>query len=344
MNKPALTSMNSLLSASNTARAPHANITNAGHLFGDVDYGDTDDFMGDPNQDPFYGDAEYYGDTEEGDALYGDTSSAPLAYYDTLIGDPKKKNWFARLPKGVKLAGAGILGAGGAYLTGRALNNVIQKQLQKRRGAVGKLRSSERQQTIQTQIQRRRNLGIIPRNSAFPFFQVMGATLNSSQIAPTESFPADTLKWILDKQNVETPFEVEVAPGVFAGVTFTCTASGLATNRYYAAVIITIGINALAGNPGTIFNVTGSLPTANGPLTISTAFSCTILKGFDAKMLIFPWQLVTNKPLPVAGQYSNTNPIVINVTGLPSSSVVNTIVPGSLHTWTIGLRNSLLKH
>jgi hypothetical protein len=177
-----------------------------------------------------------------------------------------------------------------------------------------------------------------------PFYQISGATLNAYPLAPTEVFAADTLKYNFDRQSTDTPFEVEIVQGVFAGVTWTLTAVGVVATRFYTAVIITIGISVLTAAPGTIFSVAGTFPTFNGGSLVIAAnpFSFTIRKGYDCRFIIFPWQLVTNKPLLALGAYNTVTNIVVTVTGLPSNAAVSMIVPGSQHVWTIGMRNRLL--
>lgn len=323
------------------ARADKADLTNAKELFGDpfedgdiVDFGDIED----GDADSFYGDAD----------VYGDPDSSILASYDMLVGDADEMGDTRRrgfhLPKGVKIAGAAALGLGGTLLAGRALNRAIAKNRMKKLNTAQTLRRAQQQQTIQTQLTRRRNMGKLPRTAGVPFFTIMGATLNAAPIAVTEAFAADTLKYNLDRQATDTPFDVEVVQGTYSGSTWTVQSVGVAGTRYYICVVINIGINTLAGNPGTIFNVTGTMPTFAGPLTISTyPFSLTLLSGFDAKMMIFPWQLVTNKPLPVLGTYSNTNAITFAINGIPSNAAVSMVIPGSLHPWTIGTRNRLVR-
>lgn len=335
MNKPKanLSQLTSLVT-NRDSRAPFANVTNARHLMGDIEDGDAEE------GDADYGDADY-GDADYGDAEYGDVDSSPLAVFDTLIGDaeygaPVKHR---RLKQGVGIA-AGV--TGGALL-GRALTKAYQKKMANRAGVQKKLSRGKSKQTIQNQINARREMGKLSRTAQLPFFQIMGATLNASPLSPTEHFAADTLKFNFDRQATDTPFEVEVVSGTFAGITWTVTATGLATVRYYTAVVLVIGINQLAANPGTIFTVTGTFPTINGALVIaSNPFSFTLRNGYYAKFLLFPWQLVTNKPLLALGAYSNANPITLSIVGLPSNATVNMTVPGSQHTWTIGMRNRLI--
>lgn len=298
---------------------------------GDIEDGDAD-----------YGDADY-GDADYGDADYGDVDSSPLAVFETLIGDAELGAPRRHMGPKTKRALLGLAGLGAGVSAGVMLNRLIQKRVKQRQTTSGKLNNAKKHMTIQNQMNARRMMGKLPRNSQLPFFQITGAVLNASPIAAGEHFVADTLKYNLDRQQTDTPFEVEIVSGTFAGVTWTVSSVGIATARYYTAVVITIGINQLAANPGTIFAITGSLPTINGSLVISTnPFSFTMQNGYYSKFMIFPWQIVTNKPLLALGSYSNANPITFSIVGLPSNATVSMTIPGSQHTWTIGMRNRLL--
>lgn len=318
----------------NNARAPHANISNAGHLFGDAEDDDYDD------PDGIYG-----------DAAYGDIAdTAALDTWNTLIGDSEEemgaplkfpkikkfKNWSTGAKVGAGVAAAGLAGFG--------VTKLIQARKKRQARINAALNASANQNTIARQVQARQMMGKISRTAPFPFYQIIGATLNSYPLAPTENFPADILKYNFDRQQTDTPFEVEIVNGTFAGVTWTVQATGVATTRYYTAVFLNVGISVLNANPGTIFSVTGVLPTFNGPLTISAnPFSFTLRSSvYYAKLLIFPWQLITNKPVLALGAYSNASPITLSVTGLPSTASVSMIVPGSQHPWTIAMRNRLV--
>lgn len=322
MNKPQATlSQLSSLVTNKDVRAPFANMTNARHLMGDAEDGDAED-----------GDAD-------GDPSYGDVDSSPLAVFDTLIGDAEFGAPSRRVKQGLAV-GAGVTGG---LLLGKALTNAYNKKMKQKSNVSRKLAASKNKQTIQNQINARQEMGKLSRTARLPFFQVMGSTLNAAPISPAEFFVADTLKYNFDRQATDTPFEVEVVSGTFAGITWTVTANGLATTRYYVAVVLVIGINQLAANPGTIFSVTGTLPTINGALVIAASpFSFTLRNGYYSKLMIFPWQLVTNKALLALGAYSNANPITLSIVGLPSNATVNMTVPGSQHSWTIGMRNRLI--
>lgn len=344
MNKPKTVSFNAreesplkslgdLVNTSNP-RAPYANITNASAL------------VGDPfDEDEDFGDADY-GDVEDnvsalttystlmGDADYGDTALQRL-------GQGIGRTW-RRIPKGVRI-GAGVA-AGGAltYFGARAIKRAIDRKKAANRARAEAERAASLN-TISSSVQARQLLGKIPRNAHMPFYQIIGANLNSFPLAPTEFFVADTLKYNLDRQSTDTPFEVEIVNGVFGGVTWTMTATGTVATRYYVCVFITIGISVLTAAPGTIFNVAGTFPTINGSLIIAAnPFSYTLQSGYYAKKCLFPWILVTNKPQLALGAYNNATPIVATITGLPSNAAVNMVVPGSLHQWTIAMRNRLL--
>lgn len=324
------------LVASKDSRAPYADLTNARHLMGDIEDGDFED------GDADYGDADY-GDADYGDADYGDADGSPLATFDALIGDMEetgapRRRMGRRTRAGLAIGG----GAAGGVLLGKALQRAILKRRMRTKRVGSMLHRSGRKNSIDNSVNARREMGKLPRNHQFRFFQVNGANLNSAQISPTESFVSDMLKHNFDRQQSDTPFEVEIVAGTFAGVTWTVTSVGLATPRYYVGVFVTIGINALAANPGTIWNMTGIMPTINGNLVITIPFSFTLKPGYYSKFLIYPWQIVTNKPLLALGQYSNVNPITFSITGLPSTSTVNMTIPGSQHVWTIAMRNRLL--
>lgn len=317
-----LSSVRALNIQQGNTSVPKADVTNAPELMGDI-YGDVED-----------------GDAYEDGDIYGDPqSTAALDTYNTLIGDvdgaetgaPK---WWQTVKKGLPYLAAAGAGYGIAKIGQR-------KRTQNAVDAA--LKANAVQNTIANQVKARRLMGKLPKGAPMPFYGAVGATLNSFPLAPTEVFAADTLKYNMDRQATDTPFEVEISSGTFAGSTWTLTAPGVATPRYYTAVFVTVGISVLTASPGTIFQLTGTMPTINGSLSISTnPFSFTLREGYYAKLVIFPWQLVTNKPLLALGQYSNANPITFAITGLPSNATVNMVVPGSLHVWSIGMRNRLL--
>lgn len=345
------------LGVSNDPRAPKADITNASELFGDPFgdvYGDAED--GDLYGDSDYGDADYgdadygdlYGDADYGDADYGDLygdviNDSTLAAFKTISGDPEMGGPMKRYRRPLRIA-AGVAGAGAASVVAAKIARKAIAKKQARKAAIqARIRAQRTKQTLVQQRNARENAGKIIRNKKVPFFQVIGAKLNSSPIDPMEGFPADMWKYNLDRQASDTPFFQETALATFALSTWTATATGTVTTRYYTALILQLGINYLNAAPGTIFTVTATLPTINGTLTVSsTPWIFTIEKQYDVRFQFFPWQLVANRPLPVLGAYNNANPIVVAVTGLPSASAVSLVVPGSLHPWTISVRNALI--
>lgn len=317
---------------SRDARLPHADVTNAPHLFGDPDdFGDIED--GDIDD---YGDVDEFGDPED---MYGDP--AMLAYYAMVSGDPSTNRLQAR--KLAKSAGYVAAGAASGLLARRAMG-AVKRKLAARKLAKLRLSRAANALTIRRQGTLRSNVGKISRRSMLPFFSLLGAKMNSSPIDPLSKFVADMFKVMLDRQNSDTPFLQETAQGVFFAGTWTCTAVGTLASRFYTGLILQIGTNALNASPGTIINITATLPTINGPLVIAaTPFLITYEDKFNVRFLFFPWQLVTNKPLPVLGQYNNANPIVVAITGIPAASAVSLVVPGSQHPWTVGMRNGLIQ-
>lgn len=321
------------LTASRSPRAPKADVSNADYLMGDVASFEED------------------GDVFEDDAPYGDVSTTALDTYNSLIGDvddeagpygaPKRKGAFGRTAKAVAPY---ALGAGAAVGSAALISKMIKRHKARKAAMARTIAQNSRRNTIANQVMARRLMGQIPRNTKMPFYQISGATLNSYPLAPTEYFAANDLKFNLDRQSTETPFEAEIVNGTFAGVTWTLSATGVVASRYYPCVVINIGISTLTANPGTIFTLVGTMPTINGGvLTIAAnPFSFTISQGWYAKLMIFPWILVTNKPLLALGAYNNANPISFNITGLPSNATVNMVVPGSQYVWTIGMRNRLV--
>lgn len=324
-----LTALQELLT-SRDARAPLADVSNAGFLMGDVVDGE-----------------DVYGDTED---VYGDVSTAALDVYNTLIGDadedeigaPRRRRRLLG-PTGKKIAlGVGI--AGGATAAGIAIARAAKRNKQRRQIVKDTEARNAALNTIQNQVMARQLLGKIPRNAKFPFYQITGANLNAFPLVPTETFAANDLKFNLDLQSTQTPFESEIVAGAFAGVTWTLTANGVATARFYPCVLITVGISTLTANPGTIFTVQGTFPLVNaGTLVVAgNPWSFTLASGWYAKLIIFPWVLVTNRATLALGSYDNANPIVVTITGLPANATTNMIVPGSQHPWTIGMRNAMV--
>jgi ribosomal protein S13 len=336
-----LPSRNGIIPSSNP-RAPKADITNSPHLFGDIfdDYG-RGDIINDGLASTF---KLISGDIDEGDIddmSQGDIDEVYGDLYGDLYGDPATRR------KTVRNVALGVgAGAAGAVLTKKAID-AIKRMRMKRSAQLTRMNQQiahERgKQTISNQRLMREHSGKINRNAKIPFFQLIGARMNQSPIDPMEGFPADMLKYFLDRQAAETPFQQETAIGVFALGTWTATANGVVANRFFSPLIVQLGINQLNAAPGTVFNITATIPTLAGTLTISSQpFIFTIEKSYDVRFVFFPWQLVQNRPLPVLGVYNTVSPITINVTGLPSASSVNLIVPGSLHPWVIAIRNGII--
>lgn len=315
------------------ASQPQADITNAPHLMGDITdggdlYGDVDD-----------------GDPDEGDVINRDV----LALYDLMSGDIdgegdirrrrplNQRGKSALIGVGAGLAGMG-LGAGATI----GIQKLVAKNKARKRDQA-RIANAANYQTLKRQTMLRANAGVINRRAKMPFFSLMGGKLNASQIDANEMFPADMLKYVLDRQAGDTPFQQETAIGTFALGTWTAVANGVAANRFFSPLIVQIGINILNAAPATVVNIAATIPTINGPLVIAAQpFLITMEKGFDCKFLFYPWQLVQNKPELVLGQYSNAAPITITVTGVPAQAAVNLIVPGSRHPWLIGVRNALM--
>jgi len=337
---------------------PQADITNASELFGDP-FGDIEsgDLYGDSDYGDLEGDVDgdiegdVYGDLY-GDAEYGDIiNDSSLGAFKLISGDPEMggpkwnaiKGFASKYKKPLAIAGGLAAGAAGTALAVRAAKKAIAKRRAAKAAIAAKIRKQRAKQTLVTQRQARESAGKIAKNRKMPFFQVIGAKMNSSPIDPMEGFPADMFKYNLDRQASDTPFYQESALGIYAAGTWTCTATGTVATRYYTALILQLGINYLNAAPGTIFQCTATIPTINGTLTVSSQpWIFTIEKQYDVRFMFFPWQLVSNRPLPVLGSYNNANPIVVAVTGLPSASAVSLVVPGSLHPWTVSMRNALI--
>lgn len=312
------------LGQSRNSAMPKADVTNAPELFGDpnMDEGDPDDMTGDPN-------------------LYGDPSlnDATIALYKVISGDPRITPRTKHILRNVGL----LTGAGAATALGiKQLQKLYQRRKANKARIAGLVHSHHNHQSMALQSRAQHHPGVIDRWSLTPFFQLTGAKMNASPIVPLSNFPADSLKGYLDRQNSDTPFLQETEIGTFAAGTWTITATGAATPRFYFPLILTIGINELTGTPGIPITVNFNMPTIQTPLVTAQPFIFTITKGYDVRFLIYPWNLVANKPIPILGQYSNANPITCTITGLPGTGVnCALIVPGSEHPWVIGVRNAI---
>jgi len=324
----------------NDVNAPQADVSNAGYLMGDVNE------WGDPGDgDPDYGDYEAgdygdYGDYEDGD--YGDYEGG-----DVEGGDPDMLASF------VDLAGDPDYGdpsEQGALRTLKSLRARARARKAKRVGM--RLKRRAKRNTILSTKRDMRNAPGSSLKGNRPFFSVSGAYLNEGPIDVMSVFPTDVLKTMLDRQQTDTPFFQETVSGAAVGADYVCTSVGEADFRYYTGLMLNIGSNAFTASPGTTFRITATLPTIKGNLVISaTPLQFTYKKGFDVRFLIFPWQLVANKPMLLLGKYSSTvgERIIFTVTGIPISatspqpSSVSLIIPGSLHKWTVFTRQSLSK-
>lgn len=319
-------------------------ITSAPYLQGDPSYGD---LYGDVSEGDINRDTLALFNMMSGDVDYGDIDGDIGDIDGDLYGDIRRPGYQRRpLSQGAKMAllgtGMGVLGTGVGALSALGIQKLVNKRKQQQQ-VQRMLQMQAGQQTLKNQLMARQYGGKINRRAKMPFFSLIGGKLNASQIDASESFPGDMLKYVLDRQAGDTPFQQETAIGTFALGTWTATANGVATNRFFSPLIIQVGINMLNAAPATVINVTATVPTINGPLSISAQpFLITMDKGFDAKFLFYPWQLVQNRPELVLGQYSNANPITITVTGAPAASAVNLIVPGSRHPWIVGVRNALM--
>lgn len=313
---------------------PQANLQNASFLFGDpFDTGEQGDSM------PYFeiGDPDF----EEGEVIEaGDLDLTEpfvaLSGGSGLISrGTKKVADFAVAHKNTLIPiGTGVAGLGAGYAAGR----YIQK---KKNASHEKARLTK---VYADQARAAKLMGKIPAKQAIQFINVKGAKLNGSPIVPQSAFVADSLKNILDRQAIDTPFLQETVQGVIAGADFVCTSVGIATPRFYGPLILQIGTNQLAGVPGSVISVTASLPHINGTLTIAAdPIQLTYEPGFMIRLVIFPWQLVTTKPLPVVGRYLAGTNIVVTVSGLPTNSSVSLIIPGSEHKYVKLLRDSLMK-
>lgn len=311
---------------SNNPRMDHADVTNARDLFGD----------------PY---SDFTGDVDFGDNEFGDINDSTLAAFSAISGDidgdidGDPYGDAGRNKRRALRVGAG-LAAGGLALA-------IRQKIKRNREAVARSRAMMNAQINRSSQRNQRalvsNAGKINRRRKMPFFDVIGAKMNSSPIDPSEGFPADMFKYNLDRQNSDTPFLQETAIGTFNGTLWTVTAPGVVTTRYYTTLIVQMGINTLNAAPGTVFIVTATLPTINGTQVVSSnPWIFTISKGFDVRFSIFPWILVANKPVLVLGAYNTLTPITVQVSGLPAQSAVTMVVPGSLHKWTVAMRNALM--
>lgn len=343
----------SMLKLTGDASTPKANMSNANYLMGDIYDGDPE--LGDAE----YGDAEYgdaeYGDLFMGDTDMGDPESQAIANYDVLIGDIAEQGGFnprqiwRKLPKAAKYALGGVGAAGAIYGTVKGLG-AIRKALARNKARKQRVRAaqaqSSRSTTVSNQVTARRSLPKMAPGSRLSFYQVIGATVSAYPIAPTKTFINKSLTWCFDQAANTTPFVSQTVnatqPGG-PGTDFIIDIPGTAAGQYYPVVFVIIGGSLLTSSPGINFNLTATLPlVAGGSLSIAAApFTFTLGPKFYCKIAIFPWTLVAAEPVYTAGFYSAANHINIHISGsLPSGSAISGVVPGTMHPWTIGMRNA----
>lgn len=333
---------------SSNPRAPRANITNARELFGDIDDDDDIDAADGGNliNDDLvslYG--VLSGDVDEGD-LYGDTDG-------DLYGDVKRSgSQRGRKPMSKRTRNALIAsGIGVAALGGGAAALIARRKARERAMYQNQLQSLSNAQTVTRQRLFRGKAGVIKTDQKIPFFNMIGAIINQSPIDATEGFPGGMMRYMLDRQAAETPFQQETCIGTYNGTLWTATTTSVGVfSRFFFPLVVQIGINSLNAVPGTVMYLatpsagTTGIPTLAGLLTIGVTtnpFVITIQDKFNVRFVFYPWQLVQNRPLPVLGQYTNAVPISMVLQGPPAASAFTLVVPGSLHPWVIALRNSI---
>lgn len=318
-----------------------ANISNAKFLEGDI--------------------AGPYGDPTFGDPTYGDLANADaaLVHYDTLVGDIAEDegdinipSMLAKLPPVAKI-GLGLVGAGGAYIGGKALYKKISGAVQRHRARKRALTSAQNKAAqsagISNQQYAQGRLRLIDPRSLLNFYSASGATLVGYPITPDSKFVASDLTFGLNYAAGLSPFLTQIQPALQAtpGVTpFIANIVGPVNPRYFSCIIITIGGNLLQTNPGIIFDVTCSIPLANGETMIvnsSDPWQFVFQSKFEATIVLFPYWLVATKPYLIVGKYSATAPINVQLSPtLPAGATVNVSVPGAEHVWTKSMRNSLI--
>jgi hypothetical protein len=327
------------------ARAPKANLTNAKYLMGDVydaPYGDPS-FRGDPS---FSGDPAPYGDPN--------MANSALANYDVMIGDMIETGGFSpahiwqSLPKAVKLLLGGVGAAGATFGTVKGVQAILkahQRNRARKQNLANAQYNSRNAGTIHNTLYSRQNLAKIHPSQLTSFYQAQGCSLGAYPISPKKAFPYKSLTWTFDQQSNTSPFVAQIVnstqPGG-PGTDYIIDIAGPANGAYYPCVFIVIGGNILQSSPGINFNVTATLPLVNGTLSISAEpFTFTLGGEYYAKICIFPWTLVAAEPVYTSGFYSAANHINIHVSGsIPNPAAVSAVVPGTMHQWTIGMRNA----
>lgn len=326
-------------------RLPHADITNSpflfGDPFGDIDEGDFED--GDFEE----GDVEE-GDYEDGDIEDGDYATGdPLEAYLATAGDPapRKKaktlrSRWSSLPRGKKVAVAA-----GTGLTSAALAALIAHSVQKKKKARAALNSAGKKNFLARQRNVIRNTPKANKKGSLFFTYLSGGNLTQAPLVPGASFVTDTVKYMLDKASVETPFYQFIAPAAYTTV-WTATVQPASGSYLYPAFMVNIGSAALQASPGTIVTVDIAACTLIDGSTLTTTgglnWIFTYRAGFDSRVVIFLWKMVANKPMPILGSLTNARPLTIVVGGINSLSAVTVTIPGSQHPWTLAMRNSVL--
>lgn len=329
-------------------RLPKADISNAPFLFGDPfgEWGDVED--GDFED----GDFEE-GDFEEGDFEDGDVDSLgygqgdPLESYLATAGDPAPKrksrqlrsNW-KKMPTRKKVAVAA-----GAGVTAAVLGKLISNSIKKRRNAQGELRRAGKKNFLSRQRSVIKNTPKANKSGSLFFTYLSGGNLTQAPLVPGASFVTDTVKYLLDKASVETPFYQYIQPATFTTV-WTATVQPATGTYYFPAFMVNIGSAALQASPGTIVTVDISACTLIDNSTLTTTgglnWVYTYRLGFDSRIIIFLWKMVANKPMPTLGKLANATPLTVVVGGINNLSAVTVTVPGSQHPWTLSMRNSVL--
>lgn len=324
-------------------RLPKADITNAPFLFGDP-FGDMDDSEEGDFEDGDFED----GDFEDGDPDdNGYASGDPLEAYLATAGDPApkkkshvlRKNWRSMTPR--KKAAI----AGGAGLTAAVLAALIAASVKRKQAARRALGSAGKKNFLARQRNVIKNTPKANKSGSLFFTYLSGGNLTQAPLVPGASFVTDTVKYLLDKASVETPFYQFIQPATFTTV-WTATVQPASGTYYYPAFMINIGSAYLQASPGTIVTVDISACTLIDGSTLTTTgglnWIFTYRKGFDSRVIIFLWKLVANKPMPTLGVLSNATPLTVVVGGVTNLSAVTVTIPGSQHPWTLSMRNSVL--
>lgn len=326
MNKVIITAdspaLLSRIGVSSNARAPKADISKQPYLFGDI-FGDV------------YGDADDddYGDLyEDGDI---DDEGDPMDLYLATAGDPLTRKQKIALAA----AAGGITGIGGALLA-----KAIRRKRQNKLKASMALASARKRNSLTKQRSVINNAPKMARASKLMFTYLSGGNLTQAPLVPGASFVTDTLKYMLDKASVETPFFQFVAAAAFTTL-WTADLAPATGSYYYPAFIVNIGSASLTASPGTIVqvNITAcTLLDASSLTTAGNPWIFTYRAGFDSRLVVYLWKLVANKPMPTLGVVNATDHLTVTVAGIPSTSAVTLTVPGSQHPWTLALRGSLV--